>query len=1064
MLNIWQGTITPLFLFHGRIRRWGWLLGSFTVAFLLMSITVRGRDAHAFPITPMSDTQVTPPYLSQIWKTSFLGSGGGRMRIIDVDNDGQLEIITTGYLYPSPYWLIFGYSSLTGEYEVEWVSSDYQSVTEIQVADVDNNGFYEIYIAHYDGTVDIYDGPTKQHLANLDSIVYDMQEMVIADTDNDGAQEIVLGGDGILAVYDAATLSPEWQINSIGVYALEVANVDADPAPELVTSDRVIDGITHVVEWFNYGDAGVNYVALADIDNDGMAEIIMANGSPETIRALDADTQTTKWTYTIEIDISALEALDFDNDGVIEIVYGDRQPYHVHVFNSITLVEEWQITNPQSGVTDIAFGDVDADGILEMVWGVGSTSGGPDYLVVADTTTHTIEWQSLDVRGGFSAVDVGDVDNDGRDEIVMASPYTDNYYKSGVISIYDAQTFQLEWRSTPIITTTTNQGIRSLILANIDQDDALEILIGTDHPVTVNSGGVVIAYDGITHEMEWETEPIPFISFASLAVADIDNDNQLEVIAGEDSITSGRYNLYVHVFNASDGTLEWSTDPIPTNDSSSVYDLATGDFDNDGHIEILFSVVYGPAYVVDGVTHAIEWQSSQTVLRAVAAVDVDQDGQIELLIADDTGKLYAFDGTTHALEWSETLANKAITSIRLADFDKDSVAELVLTDDDYLFVRDATTRTLLWQSEDLGHRVALNGHIFIGDMNGDARDEVVLGSNYALYAFTYSQLPYLPAQTVNAPFVQPGETLVYTLSVANLTTSTVSLVVTDTIPAQTTVVNGSIVASHGNWGYANGTITWTADLTTSQVVSLTFAVTVAAAAPDGLVIQNTAIYAAAGYSEIRTTQAQVDALPPDSLIVSPIANQLISSTIYTILGTATDTVSGIDSVEIRINGGAWTPTSGHTNWVFTWAVPITDDQFTLETRAIDNVGNVETTLAMVTVRVDRLLPQLLSSSPVHQSEDVPLDSDLVLLFSEPVVLSTFQLTCQPGIGQWSALLSGDGQTITVTHDGFMAGQTYSCEVAVDDEANHGLQPGGVPNPWLFTAVSYPAVYLPLVIK
>ncbi len=52
-------------------------------------------------------------------------------------------------------------------------------------------------------------------------------------------------------------------------------------------------------------------------------------------------------------------------------------------------------------------------------WSGGGSSTGADYLYFADPQTGTVEWKSIHIDGPLSAVDVGDVDGDGDDEIVM---------------------------------------------------------------------------------------------------------------------------------------------------------------------------------------------------------------------------------------------------------------------------------------------------------------------------------------------------------------------------------------------------------------------------------------------------------------------------------------------------------------------------------------------------------------------------------------------------------------------------------------------------------------------
>jgi hypothetical protein len=689
---------------------------------------------------PLLTAQWTSEYLAQRWKTGIWGTGIGASGIaaFDIDADGAQEIVVGGgYGFGgNRFWYILSYSAATGGYKQEWLSEQYSStISRILVTDV-VSGQYLIYVALSNGQVRIYDATTHELLGGFSSPFSSISDMTIADVDNDGEQEIVTSSSSGLVVHHAETYAVEWQTASYGSGQVEVANVDGDAAPEIVTTMHVIDGISHTLEW-SYSSGFGAIVQLADIDDDQVAEIVAAE-SWYQINAFDADMQSPKWDIPVDLDIDALVVTDFDDDGVQEIVYGDGQWGQIHVIDSTTLGQEWYISNPEHGVTGIGFGDVDGDGVLEVLWGAGWSSTGSDHLFVGSTLTHSIEWRSQDIGGPLSALDVGDVDNDGTNEIVMVSFESDSGYSDGIIFIYDAKTYELEWQSGPILNGRAWTGVHALALADVDNDNVLEILVATADLYD----GLIMAYDGMTHNLDWQTVGHDGTFFSALAVADIDNDGQLEVIGGQDREHTGAPGVYVRVFDGRTGAQEWRTTNLTY--WGGVYDIDTGDFDQDGNPEILFSVTDGYAYVYDGVTHVQEWQSSFSNTRAVAGFDVDQDGDQEILVGTSSGGLYSFDGQTFVQEWNQALSSSSINSLRLADINLDLVPELVLTDNSYLYVYDAVTRALVWTSEYLGDAVGNRGHLVVDDIDRDTRIEVVLGTNYALYVFAPPLHNYLP--------------------------------------------------------------------------------------------------------------------------------------------------------------------------------------------------------------------------------------------------------------------------------------------------------------------------------
>ncbi len=92
--------------------------------------------------------------------------------------------------------------------------------------------------------------------------------------------------------------------------------------------------------------------------------------------------------------------------------------------------------------------------------------------------------------------------------------------------------------------------------------------------------------------------------------------------------------------------------------------------------------------------------------------------------------------------------------------------------------------------------------------------------------------------------------------------------------------------------------------------------------------------------------------PPSSVISAPANNATLTGTTYTIKGTATSNGSGVQSVYISTDGGnTWHLATGTTNWSYLWTMPPYGGKRTIKSRATDNVGNVETPGAGVTVTV-----------------------------------------------------------------------------------------------------------------
>jgi hypothetical protein len=164
-------------------------------------------------------------------------------------------------------------------------------------------------------------------------------------------------------------------VSAAGTFDLTVGQMDADPALEIATANgHVIDSATHAVEWFLDGGFG-RLVRAADIDGDGRDEIVGADFAGN-IRAYDVDLQLMKWSTTAGNDeVEAIQVGDIDDDGVQEVVIGDGGFGDLHAFDGRTGEAEG-VMSADFGPTDIAVLDLDMDGRSEVLWGAGSTTTG----------------------------------------------------------------------------------------------------------------------------------------------------------------------------------------------------------------------------------------------------------------------------------------------------------------------------------------------------------------------------------------------------------------------------------------------------------------------------------------------------------------------------------------------------------------------------------------------------------------------------------------------------------------------------------------------------------------
>ena len=223
----------------------------------------------------------------------------------------------------------------------------------------------------------------------------------------------------------------------------EVASgdVDGDGQIEIITGAGAGGGpqvrifsATGVVEGqffaYNSGFRGGVHIAVTDINKDGIDEIITSAGAGFSSEVKIFDN---KGNVLGSFDVTAqgldggvtVSAGDIDSDGEIEIVTGTgggSLPL-VQIFDKLGNKEKQFLAYPEffRGGVNVALGDVDADGQIEIVTSAGF-GGGPQVRIFS--ATGQVKGQFFAFESGFRGganVAVADIDSDGKVEIIAGS-------------------------------------------------------------------------------------------------------------------------------------------------------------------------------------------------------------------------------------------------------------------------------------------------------------------------------------------------------------------------------------------------------------------------------------------------------------------------------------------------------------------------------------------------------------------------------------------------------------------------------------------------------------------
>ena len=564
------------------------------------------QSANAVQITHLPEA--TPPGFAPatstqqpFWAYSIFGSGIGASNIVigpDPGNGTAREILIGGNsvddFSADNFWHSIRHNPTSGNYEDVFVSPLYSgTIRRIALGNVIGDANLEIAVMLVNGTIYLYDFGTKAELGVLNTGVNGLVGLYLADLNSDGQAELIAVSANDLFVFNGAG-ALLWQVAGAGGSDVVAGQMDNDAALEIAaTKGKVVDAATQVVQW-NYTNGFGVKVRLAPFAGQTYQQLVVAQvwGS---VDAYDVANQSPRWSIPTSQDIGGLRIADVDNDGTPEVIIGDGQSGSLHVYDLLTQAQKWSVSNPESGVTDVAVGDVDNDGVVDLLWGAGYSSSGPDYLYVAATTdSHSIKWQSLDLVGPFLGPVVGDLDGDGQLEMVVCSNFADAGSKSGRILVFDLATLTLRGISAPVMSNGAFTGVHDLKLRDVENDGRMEIVVAADF--TYNGAIEVYGFDlSNTFTLKWTNTTRPsFSAFNKVDVADLDNNGTAEIVAGAGA--------YLYIFDYPSTAFSWQSVELA---HGAVNGLVVQDVDRNGAKEFVALTSNDDLYTFDGPTRQL---------------------------------------------------------------------------------------------------------------------------------------------------------------------------------------------------------------------------------------------------------------------------------------------------------------------------------------------------------------------------------------------------------------------------------------------------------------------------
>lgn len=371
---------------------------------------------------------------------------------------------------------------------------------------------------------------------------------------------------------------------------------------------------TPVVEWELRGNNAYGPPIVANLDDDNADGLIGAGDTPDVLivkndnsgmAAIDGATGVIKWTSRAPQDgLSQVAVGDVDGDGVPEIAVSDGSATIMLMDNVGTLLWRTSIVTQWNGLQlysslNPAIADLDGDGFAEIVAGNNILSHDGTILGTGRFGIGSCPNAGGSLLEGSIAVPV-DVNGDGTLEVVVGNAA---YNMDG----------------TALYSNSLADG--TVAVADFDLDGEPEF--------AVNSGNQVYTLESDMTPTGWSFAFSGTNYVGPLAADDLDGDGQPEFVAAAASeLVAFRW----------DGTRLWSQ---RVTDSSGAAGVVLFDFENDGYPEVVYADEVS-VRVFNGLDGRVKLtstdHSSYTLFETPVVADVDNDGEVEIIMAHGQGQ------------------------------------------------------------------------------------------------------------------------------------------------------------------------------------------------------------------------------------------------------------------------------------------------------------------------------------------------------------------------------------------------------------------------------------------
>ncbi|CAF3898080.1 unnamed protein product [Adineta steineri] len=378
--------------------------------------------------------------------------------------------------------------------------------------------------------------PSKPQAATIDDFDNDGQLDIVVCNSQSSTIGIFLGyGNGSFqnqVTYSTGTqANPEWlasgDFNNDNRSDVAVANYFTNTIGILL---GLGNGSFDTVTAYSSGDGSTPVcLTIIDITNDNFLDVVVANFAASSIIILYGLGDGTfllgkPYSTGIQSSPQSLAIADMNNDGQLDIIVANFQSntigilyaFGYELFGSPTKY----LTNDGSQPNSVAVTDINNDGSLDILVANYGTDSIGIFLGYNNGKFNTMITYSLEVGSKPFFINVGHFDNDNISDIVVSNSETDNI---AILSHYNNGTF----------TTITNYstGTRSrpytIAIGDLNNDNQLDLAItnsGTNNILLLYGCGNGTFTDATSYPLGYDYLPY------SLAITNLNQDKWMDIV------------------------------------------------------------------------------------------------------------------------------------------------------------------------------------------------------------------------------------------------------------------------------------------------------------------------------------------------------------------------------------------------------------------------------------------------------------------------------------------------------------------------------------------------------